>query len=46
MANHDFLTAYTSDIEGWLRSEGCAVPSAAQGNYLPTIGEIAAAVEA
>ena len=45
MANYDLLLAYDSEMEGYLRNEGCAVPSAGQKSRLPTIDEIVAAVE-
>ena len=45
MANHDFLIAYSDEIESWLRSEGCSVPKARQGNCWPTMEEVVRAVE-
>jgi len=46
VANYDLLLVYDSEVEGYLRNEGCAVPSAGQKSRLPTIDEIVAAVEA
>ena len=46
MANHDFVLAYSAEIENWLRTEGCNVPIARPGNRYPTMPEVVAAVEA
>lgn len=45
MANHDHLIPYESQVEEWLRSEGCCVPPAGTGSRFPTKDEVIAAIE-